>query len=264
MFDRYNRDITYIRISVTDRCNLSCFYCSPKECSPSSSEKTLSTQEILKVVRAGVKIGISKVRLTGGEPLVRPGIVDLVCLVAAEKGVTQLAMTTNGTRLERHAEALARAGLNAVNVSLDTLDPERYSQVTRGGRVEVVLRGIESARRTGIAVKINSVVLRDTSATDIAELRDFCSFRGIKHQTIRAFSLLDQKSDGGEYDRPLPCEECNRIRLLASGVLKPCLHSDDEVRLDFQNLEESLREAILAKPRCGQSCTSRGMVEIGG
>ena len=171
--DAYNRPISYLRISVTDRCNLRCIYCMPPEgviWRPHG--EILRYEEIETVVRAAAGLGITKVRLTGGEPLVRPGIADLVRMLARIPGIDDLAMTTNGTLLARHAAALAEAGLQRVNVSLDTLRPERFERITRRGRLEDVLDGIEAARQVGLEpIKINTVVTRgmnDDEAVDLA------------------------------------------------------------------------------------------------
>jgi cyclic pyranopterin phosphate synthase len=171
--DAYNRPISYLRVSVTDRCNLRCIYCMPPEGAPwRPHEEILRYEEIETVVRAATELGISKVRLTGGEPLVRLGIVDLVRNLAHIPGVDDLAMTTNGILLSRYAVALADAGLQRVNISLDTLRPERFRRITRLGRLEDVLAGMEAAQRAGLEpVKINTVVIRgmnDDEAVDLA------------------------------------------------------------------------------------------------
>ncbi len=160
--DAYNRPISYLRISVTDRCNLRCVYCMPPEGVPwRPHDQILSYEEIEPVVRAAAELGVSKVRLTGGEPLVRPGIVDLVRMLAGVPGVDDLAMTTNGILLGRYAADLAAAGLQRVNVSLDTLRPERFRRITARGELSEVWAGIEAARRAGLApIKINTVVIR--------------------------------------------------------------------------------------------------------
>jgi cyclic pyranopterin phosphate synthase len=146
--DSYQRPIHYLRISVTDRCNLRCVYCMPPEGVDSCSHNNILTyEEIETVVRSAAGLGISKVRLTGGEPLVRLGIVELVRMLARVPGVDDLSMTTNGTLLARYAQDLADAGLRRVNVSLDTLRPERFRAITRRGRLEDALAGIEAARR---------------------------------------------------------------------------------------------------------------------
>ncbi|HEY68017.1 MAG TPA: radical SAM protein, partial [Thermoflexia bacterium] len=141
--DAYNRPISYLRISVTDRCNLRCVYCMPPEGVPwRPHEEILRYEEIETVVRAAAELGISKVRLTGGEPLVRLGIVDLVRSLARIPGIDDLAMTTNGILLGRYAADLAAAGLRRVNISLDTLRPDRFRRITRLGRMEDVLVGM--------------------------------------------------------------------------------------------------------------------------
>ncbi len=170
--DVYNRPISYLRISVTDRCNLRCIYCMPPEGVPwRSHEEILRYEEIETVVRAAARLGITKVRLTGGEPLVRPGIVDLVRLLAHVPRVDDLAMTTNGILLARYAAALAEAGLQRVNVSLDTLRPERFQRIARRGKLADVLEGIEAARRVGLEpVKINTVVIRGMNDDEVVDL----------------------------------------------------------------------------------------------
>ena len=154
MFDSYGRRIDYLRISVTDRCNLRCTYCMPPEGVPLVSRaEILSYEEIAEVARAAVAMGITTIRLTGGEPLVRRGLVRLVEMLAAIGGIRDLAMTTNGILLARHARQLAAAGLHRVNVSLDATDPGRYAEITRGGDVRRVLAGIEAGRRAGVGAR---------------------------------------------------------------------------------------------------------------
>ena len=170
--DAYNRPISYLRISVTDRCNLRCVYCMPPEGVPwRPHEEILRYEEIETVVRAAAELGISKIRLTGGEPLVRLGIVDLVRMLACIPGIDDLAMTTNGVLLSRYAPALAEAGLKRVNISLDTLRPERFQQITRLGQLDDVLAGIEAARRAGLEpIKINTVVVRGMNDDEVVDL----------------------------------------------------------------------------------------------
>jgi cyclic pyranopterin phosphate synthase len=265
MYDSYNRRIDYLRISVTDKCNLRCRYCMPEEGVPiRQHEEFLSFEQINSVVRVAVKLGVTKVRLTGGEPLVKRGIVDLVGMISRVEGLRHLAMTTNGTLLTRHAAALKAAGLDSLNISLDTLDPERYRYLTRGGEIRHVLTGIDAAVEQRFPVKINMVVLEDTTDREIEELRRFCSEKGAKLQLINHYDLTAEKSDQYRYDRPPRCEECNRIRLLADGTLKPCLHSDEEIKVDLNDIEGSLIETVARKPARGLVCTGRSMMEIGG
>jgi GTP 3',8-cyclase len=265
MFDRFEREITYLRISVTDKCNLRCRYCMPEEGVPRRAHSDfLSFEQIVRVARAAVGLGIRKIRLTGGEPLAKRGIVDLVRLLARDAEPEHLAMTTNGTLLPQYARPLRVAGLRSVNVSLDTLDPERYRWLTRGGEIRQALDGIDAARETGFPVKINMVVLRDTPEPDVAGMRAYCERIGARLQLIAHFELAREKRDGYRFDRPPSCAACNRIRLMADGMLKPCLHSDQEVALDLSRIEESLLEAVRVKPARGGACTNRAMSQIGG
>jgi cyclic pyranopterin phosphate synthase len=265
MFDAFDRWIDYLRISVTDKCNLRCRYCLPEEGVPlRRHEDYLSFEQLAEVVRVGVRLGLTKVRLTGGEPLVKRGIVELVRTLRAVGGLRLLAMTTNGTLLAPCAFALRRAGLDSLNISLDTLRPERYREITRRGEIAQVLEGVEAALQAGFPVKINMVVLEDTERREIEEMRRYCAERGMRLQLINHFVLGTRKTDDYRFDRPPSCKSCNRIRLLADGQLKPCLHSDEEIRLDLNDIEGSLRRTIALKPRQGGVTRRRSMMEIGG
>jgi cyclic pyranopterin phosphate synthase len=265
MFDRFDRDITYLRISVTDKCNLRCRYCMPAEgVTERQHSDFLSLEQITEAAGAAVRLGVRKIRLTGGEPLVKRGIVDLVRMLRGIEGLAHLAMTTNGTLLARQARELKEAGLDSLNVSLDTLDPERYRELTRGGDIDRAIEGLRAGLAEGFPVKVNMVVLEDTSEGEIARMRGFCQVEGARLQLINHYELAAGKKDDYRFDRPPSCASCNRIRLMADGMLKPCLHSDAEVPLDFSRLEESLREAVQAKPARGGVCTQRAMPQIGG
>jgi cyclic pyranopterin phosphate synthase len=170
--DAYNRPISYLRISVTDRCNLRCIYCMPPQgVSKHPHAEILSYEEVETVVRTAADLGITKVRLTGGEPLVRPGVIDLVRMLARVEGIDDLAMTTNGILLSNYAQALVQAGLQRVNVSLDTLRPERFRRITRCGELEDVLIGIKAAHEAGLEpVKINTVVARGMNDDEVIDL----------------------------------------------------------------------------------------------
>jgi cyclic pyranopterin phosphate synthase len=175
MIDSYGRTIDYLRISVTDRCNFRCVYCMPEEGAPiAPKEHILTYEEIERLLRIAAELGVRKVRLTGGEPLVRKDIVLLVEKIAAIPGLEDLSLTTNGFLLARYARSLADAGLKRVNVSLDTLHPERFASIARRGRLEDVLSGIDAALAVGLSpVKLNMVVLRginDEEVTDFARL----------------------------------------------------------------------------------------------
>ncbi len=265
MLDKFDRQITYLRISVTDKCNLRCTYCMPPEgINVKSHDDFLSFEEIVEVVKAGVHLGINKIRLTGGEPLVKRGIIELVRMIKRVEGIEHLAMTTNGTLVEQKAAPLKEAGLDSMNISLDTLDGERYRRLTRGGDINRVFRGIQAALEAGFPLKLNMVVLEDTPAKDITKMENFCSSRGIKLQLINHYSLTEQKKNNYSFNRPPDCSRCNRLRLLAGGELKPCLHSDIEIKVDFNNIEASLLKAVASKPEKGTACSSSNKIEIGG
>lgn len=175
MRDGHLREINYLRVSVTDRCNLRCRYCLPPEGVPLLPHpEILRLEEIHKVVRASVLVGIRKVRLTGGEPLIRRGLVRLVAMLREIPEIDDLALTTNGVHLASHIRELKDAGLRRVNISLDTLRPERYHWVTRGGELRDVWRGIDAALTHGLhPVKLNTVVIKgfnDDEVIDLARL----------------------------------------------------------------------------------------------
>lgn len=172
MKDRYGRTIKYLRLSVTDLCNCRCVYCMGENGVPRLPHSAiLSFEEIEEIVRAAVSLGVTKVRLTGGEPLVRRGIDELVRRLRGIEGVEELAMTTNGARLAEYAEALKEAGLDRLNVSLDTLDPEKFRRITRIGELRDTLDGLDAARRAGFErIKLNTVLMGGVNDDEIAEI----------------------------------------------------------------------------------------------
>ena len=265
MLDSYNREISYMRISVTDKCNLRCLYCMPQEGIIKKEHKDfLSFEDIGRIVQAAAELGIWKIRLTGGEPLIKKDITSLVRIIKSVEGIKHIGITTNGTLLSGLAQKLKSSGLDSINISLDTLDPYKYREITRGGNIEQVLLGIEAAREARFPIKINTVVLEDTRESDIDRMRDFCAQKGLNLQLINHYSLTKEKQNNYVFDRPPKCGNCNRIRLLAHGVLKSCLQSDVEIPVDLKNPKESLILAIKGKPALGQVCSNRSMIEIGG
>ena len=266
MYDSYNRHINYLRISVTDRCNLACSYCMPEQKLASGLRNGILTfDEIIEVVQTTAPLGITKIRLTGGEPLVRKGLDELVGRISGIRGIREVTLTTNGQLLAGMAGKLATAGLDRVNVSLDTLDPERYRRITRGGELHRVLAGIEAARRAGLdPVKINCVVTPDTSPGEVADLKLFCSENNLEIRFIRQMSLTAGKFwkvEGGEGGQ---CRTCNRIRLTADGRFIPCLFSEEEYPIAEYGIPGAFSRAIGMKPERGRVNSRNTFYGIGG
>lgn len=266
MKDTFGREIEYLRVSVTDRCNLRCHYCMPEEgVTFLPHERILSYEEIADVVRAAARHGVWKVRLTGGEPLVRRNIAALVAMVASVPGIRDLAMTTNGLLLDRFAGALAEAGLHRVNVSLDTVDPGRFRKITRGGDLQRVFAGIEAARAAGLSpIKLNCVVEANANEKDALAVARWGQERGHEVRFIRrmvlgegTFSVVEGGSGGD-------CARCNRLRLSADGFIRPCLFSDRKVYVREWGPERALLEAVRCKPVAGGPNRSKWMHSIGG
>lgn len=302
LVDRFDRRIRYLRISVTDRCNLRCIYCLPSTgVRWQPREQILRFEEIRDVTEVAVQLGITCVRLTGGEPLVREGLTDLVRMLSAIRGLADLALTTNGVLLVRHARALAGAGLKRVNISLDTLNPERFRAVTRFGTIEEVWAGIDAALEAGLSpVKLNVVVMRGVNDDEVIELGRLTFDRPLhvrfielmpigeyfsREKLVPAQEILSRLKRLGPLE-PVGsptgcgparaytwagaegtvgiigavtqafCAQCNRLRLTATGQLRPCLDQDSAVDLvpalrpmvDHERLAQCIRDAVASKP----------------
>lgn len=177
MLDRYSREINYLRVSITDRCNLRCVYCRPKEgISLQGHDDILKYEEMLRVISIAVKMGLIKVRLTGGEPLVRRGFVDFIAALKKMTGLKDISLTTNGILLEQFAGEIFEAGISRINISLDSLNRDKYFHITRGGNLDDVLRGIMKAEDVGFSpIKINTVAIKgfnDDEALDFVKLAE--------------------------------------------------------------------------------------------
>ncbi len=169
--DRFGRPIHYLRLSLTDHCNLRCVYCMPEDMTFRPQDALMQDDEILRLVRLFSGIGFDKIRLTGGEPTIRARVTELVREIAATPGIRSVTMTTNGILLGKLAADLAAAGLKRVNISLDTLDPQKFRRLTRWGRLEEVMEGIRAAEEAGLTpIKINAVVVRGYNETDVVDL----------------------------------------------------------------------------------------------
>jgi cyclic pyranopterin phosphate synthase len=255
-------------VSVTDRCNLRGTYCMP-EAGVALKEHCdiLSYEKIVRIVAAAAEMGIRKIRLTGGEPLVRKNIPFLVRALKALPGISEVSMTSNGTLLDAWAEELKKAGLDRLNISLDTLAADKYRRITRCGDIEHALAGIAAAGRVGFSgTKINMVLIPGFNDGEVEAMKRFCLENGLRLQRIRHYSLHDLQSAAQilEAERPLPCHACNRLRLTADGKLKPCLFSDREFAVDFSDIAASIRRTVQAKPRHGTRCVGRENWQIGG
>ncbi|MHB8170154.1 MAG: GTP 3',8-cyclase MoaA [Thermincolia bacterium] len=211
MQDLFQREINYLRLSITDRCNLRCIYCMPQEgVALSHHEDILRFEELERIVRSAVRIGIRKVRLTGGEPLVRKGLVEFISRLAAIPEIDDLALTTNGMLLAGQAKALKEAGLNRVNLSLDTLRGDRFVEITRGGKLADVLLGIKEALAVGLEpVKANMVVMKGFNDDEVL---DFARMTQEFPIHIRFVELMPVgESDNWCKDRHIPVKEIKKM-----------------------------------------------------
>ncbi|MBQ9332380.1 MAG: GTP 3',8-cyclase MoaA [Oscillospiraceae bacterium] len=317
MIDSYGRQISYLRLSVTELCNLRCRYCMPEDgiCKKRHDEM-LTQEETISAIRAAASLGISKLRITGGEPLVKPNIVDLCAEAAAVDGIREVCMTTNATLLPKLAGPLREAGVSRLNISLDTLDPEKFRYITRIGTLSDAVAGLDAALDCGFErIKVNAVLIGGFNDDEIPVLAELTRRYPLDVRFIELMPMVDSSDFGPEAYLPctavterlpgleamkpdggvarlyrLPgakgniglispvsahfCTACNRIRITADGKVKPCLHSSDEISikgLDEEGMRETLRQAILAKPRwhgelsySERSRAGRNMNQIGG
>ena len=265
MRDSFGRTIHYLRISVTDRCNLRCGYCLPNGCAELLPRgDLLSYEEITDVAQTAVGLGFNKVRLTGGEPLVRSCVVDLVGMLSRIEGLEDLSMTTNGVLLDQYAVPLVKAGLHRVNISLDSMNPERYREATLGD-VKRVLAGIQAAKGAGFKrIKLNCVVEKSSDEADARGVAAFAMEQGLEVRFIRRMNLAAGEFwavDGGIGGR---CELCNRLRLSSDGQIRPCLFSDEGFSVRELGTREAIMQAIETKPESGKRCHTTSFRRIGG
>lgn len=321
MKDLHGRDINYMRISITDRCNLRCEYCMPDGIELLPMSEILTFEEIVKVCRQAVGLGITRFKITGGEPLVRRGCTDLIREIKKQPGVEQVTMTTNGVLLSRYLDELLDAGLEAVNISLDTLNRERFEEITGFDHLQDVLKSLDAASDSGLRVKVNAVLQKGRNAEEWQDILRIAKWRPIDVRFIEMMpigkgrdcdgisndELLRQiqeqypgvcKDESAHGNGPavyyfIPgfagsvgfisaihgvfCSSCNRIRMTATGDLKPCLCYRDTVSVrdvvrygTDQEIREKLQAALKMKPK--QHCFDveeditelHKMVQIGG
>jgi len=225
----------------------------------------LSYDEITETTKIAVSMGINKVRITGGEPLVRKDITRLVKMLAAIDGINDLAMTTNAVLLDNFALAIKEAGLMRVNISLDTINPILYKQITRGGDINAVFKGIDAAMQVGLKpIKINCVILKEIPEVEREKLKHFCSSKSLVLQFINKMNL-----GKGEFSKVINgeggnCLLCNRLRLTANGKIKPCLFNDLEFDIRKLGAKQAIEQAIRFKPETGTQNTNNKFYNIGG
>lgn len=309
MIDNYGRTIDYMRISVTELCNLRCRYCMPEEgIIKRSHEEMMTFEEIVTAAEAAASLGIRKIRITGGEPLVKRGIVRLCSEISSIDGIGELCMTTNGTMLPEYAARLKSAGVDRLNISLDTLDPEKFSFITRTGILQDALDGIDAAFDAGFEkIKINTVLMGGFNDDETEAFVRLTEKRPVEVRFIELMPIgggigfdrarfiscdevlekVPQLESAGLNDgvasiyrlpgavgrvgliRPISCEfcdRCNKIRLTADGMLKPCLHSGTEISLrhmDLDGMTETIKKAVLDKPEMRSTLDADNPSEAG-
>ncbi|HWK53261.1 MAG TPA: GTP 3',8-cyclase MoaA [Hyphomicrobiales bacterium] len=190
LIDRYGRSIDYVRLSVTDRCDFRCVYCMSEQMTFLPRSQVLSLEEIYQVAKSFTRLGVKRIRLTGGEPLVRSNVMSLIERIGALPGLEELLLTTNGSQLEKYAPALRSAGVTRINISLDSLDPQRFREMTRTGDLAQVKRGIEAALAQGFkALRLNSVILRNRNEHEILDLLHYAMALGVNIAFIEEMPL---------------------------------------------------------------------------
>ncbi len=211
-FDAYGRQMNYLRISLTDRCNFRCVYCMPASGMVfQPRDELLTDDELLRLIRIFAGVGFRKIRLTGGEPTIRPHLVDLVREIKATPGIEELSMTTNGLLLGRIAGSLKEAGLDRINVSFDTLDPLKFKLMTRGGRLDMVWEGLEAAQEAGLTpIKINAVVLKGHNEHEVGDLAALTLDRPWQ---MRFLEIMPMEGVGQVFDQAMVTSEETRARL---------------------------------------------------
>jgi len=204
LIDPFARAITYLRVSVTDRCDFRCVYCMAEDMTFLPKSEVLSIEELERLCRAFVRLGVRKLRLTGGEPLVRRGVMTLIERLGGliDLGhLDELTLTTNGSQLAKHSEALFKAGVRRVNVSLDTLDPDKFTAITRWGKLDKVFEGLAAAKAAGLAVKINAVALKGVNEDEINRLVEWAGDEGFDLTFIEVMPLGEIGADVGTANR---------------------------------------------------------------
>ena len=265
MLDKYNREIIYLRISVTDRCNLRCYYCIETPSVDLIHESNiLSFEEIINFVKDALEFGIKKVKFTGGEPLIRSDIIELISILSKYNAIKDLSISTNGILLSQYADNLKKAGLDRINVSLDTLDKIKFKENTGGGDLNAVIDGLNKAKESGFHdIKLNCVIKKSSIEPDAINVMNFAVKNNFGVRFIRLMNLNEgnfwpiKGGDGGH------CYKCNRIRLSCDGKIFPCLFNDNNFSIKDLGNKNAIIQAINAKPKEGYKTTNK-MYKLGG
>jgi cyclic pyranopterin phosphate synthase len=228
-------------------------------------EEILTFDEIAGFTKAAVANGVNKVRITGGEPLVRKGVITLVRMISDINGIKDLSMTTNGILLKKYAPELKAAGLHRVNISLDTIDPEKFAAITRNGNINDVFEGIDAAKSAGLfPVKINCVIRDSKEEEEAIGVTRFCKENDLEVRYIRQMDLVRGHFSTVEGGSGGNCSLCNRLRLTSNGKLKPCLFSNIEFDIREFGYENAIKLAAEMKPECGSKNETDTFYNIGG
>ncbi len=206
MIDPFGRHVSYLRVSVTDRCDFRCHYCMSEDMTFLPKSEVLSLEELERLCSAFVRKGVRKIRLTGGEPLVRRGIIGLIGNLSRHidnRSLDELTLTTNGSQLARYAEQLVEYGIKRINVSLDTLDAEKFAQITRWGKLEKVMIGLRAAKAAGLQIKINAVAVRDFNDSELDRILTWCGEQGFDLTLIETMPLGDIGGERADQYLPL-------------------------------------------------------------
>ncbi len=228
-------------------------------------EDILSFEEIIDFVKVAAAKGIDKIRITGGEPLVRKGVTGLVKMLSEINAIKDISLTTNGILLEDFAKPLADAGLNRVNISLDTVNSDKFRELTRGGNVEKVFKGINAAKLAGLSpIRINCVVDKSSEEPDAVAVKAFCETMGLEVRFIHKMNLVSGNYEAVEGGTGGNCSVCNRLRLSSDGILRPCLFDDIAFNIRKLGAEKAINMAVEAKPEFGTFSINNKFNMIGG
>lgn len=258
--DSHGREITYLRLSVTDRCDFRCVYCMAEDMTFLPRAEVLDSDELVALAEAFVALGVRKIRLTGGEPLVRPDLVEVVTRLAALPGLDELALTSNGARLAGQARALREAGLQRLNISLDSLQPQRFRELTRTGRLDDVLAGIAAARAAGFRrIKVNSVILRGRNDDEILDLVDFARREGLDLAFIEEMPL----GRISEHDRALTLMPSSEVlaTIASRHALLPSLENSGGPARYYRIADSDSRIGVIS-PHSNNFCASCNRVRV--